>query len=275
MIFDRVFGAYAVPGHPRTYWSGDSFCRSIDGVWLGAAALAGPWELIPSTSVPVSLRGAFPVPKERVRVTLPSGLVLVYEPGLRVFAVAGRPEVYVFEGRFLRYLNGVWLASRQQDGPWELSQTKGLPQLLLRKARPPDDGARVSVPSGVVMEYDADLALFRVADKDDMFFHNGLFFERRDLKWLDSTRADSGFVEIAPAKVPAALRAYYHRKEAGVPPRKGEKKQGAGRGEAGQAKAAPGAGKKAGVKPKAPKADKPEKLSRPAASEPDAAESER
>lgn len=222
VVFDRVFGAYAVPRQIRTYWSGDRFLRFMDGAWLAAPALAGPWELVASASVPTSLREGFPPPKERVRVTLPSGLALMYEPSLKVFAVVGQPDMYAHEGRFLRYLNGVWLVSARQEGPWELAPMKGLPVLLMRKVEPPQPGARVSLPSGPVLVYDAELAMFRVADKPDAYFHNGSFFEHRDSKWFRSARPDADFEEIPAPKIPAALRASYRRKGAADSPAKGE-----------------------------------------------------
>jgi len=263
VIFDGVFGAYAVPGQVRTYWVGDRFYRYLKGIWLGAPAAAGPWETLASALVPEPLRNAFARPKERERVTLPSGLVAVYEPGLRIFAVADQPDLYLLDGRFLRYSSGVWLVSASQTGPWEFAPLKGIPQLLLRKVKPPEPGDRVTVPSGPVLEYDGDLALFRVVDKPDVYFRNGVFFERRDSKWFTSNRPEAGFEEISAAKAPAPLRAYYRRKEAGDDAAKVEKKKpGAGGKQAGQGKDAagraagrdPGTAKKAGAKSGAPKA---------------------
>lgn len=264
LVFDGVFGAYTAPGQPRTYWAGDRFYRYQDGAWLGASALSGPWDLAPSELVPLSLRKGFPPPKTRVRTKLPSGLDLVYEPGLRSFTVVGQPDVYVFEGRFLRHKNGVWLASSHQDGPWQLAPMKGLPLLLRRKVKPPVDGARVSLPSGQVLEYDTGLAVFRAADKPDLYFRDGVFFERRDSKWFQSTGSEAGVEEIAISKVPPALRNHYRRVDGPGGAAEVEKKDGAeatraaqpARGKAAKAPAA-GAGsgtarKKAGAEPMTP-----------------------
>ncbi|MBI5505255.1 MAG: hypothetical protein HY899_10670 [Deltaproteobacteria bacterium] len=274
VVFDRVFGAYAVPRQIRTYWSGDRFYRYIDGLWLSASALTGPWEMSASAVVPASLRAAFPPPRERVRTKLPSGLAVIYEPSIRVFSVVGQPDLYVHDGRFLRYLNGVWLVAARQDGPWELAPMKGLPTLLLRKVAPPEPGARVSLPSGLVLEYDGALAMFRVAGKPDTYFHNCAFFERRAATWFRSARADADFEEISLAKVPPALRASYRDKDAAGSASKGARQAGskaAKQGKDARVKAA-GAGKKAASNPAATDAKPTHKVPKPAHDKQDAAE---
>ena len=250
IVFDGVFGAYAVPGHVRTYWSGDHYYRNVEGVWLQATAVDGPWDLVAAVQVPETLRQAFPLSTERVSVTLPTGVAVTWEPTLRAFLVTGHPGVFLVDARFLRYLDGVWLASKAPDGPWEIASMKAFPALLRSKTKPPKHGTRVALPSGPELEYDADLALFRVVGKPDTYFREGMFFERRDKKWYRSTQAASGFEEIAVPKAPAALRAYYRRKDGGDSVGKKEAKAGDQRRQTRQqsAKKDSAAGKKAGAK---------------------------
>ena len=91
--------------------------------------------------------------------------------------------VFLFDGRFYQYDNGVWLESKKEDGPWVTTSFKVLP-VALRKAVPvPESGQSVRLPSGDTVVYDEATKLFRVENKagDGSFRRDVLRVSRRQV----------------------------------------------------------------------------------------------
>ncbi len=219
VVYDKVNGVFIVPGHKDTYWIDEKFYEYRNGVWVTSAQIAGPWELIPQHLVPDPAIQRYEPLKKPVTATLPSGREVVFEPRLKVFKVAGRKGVFLFDGRFYRYDDGVWLESKSDEGPWMTTSMKILP-VVLRKALPvPEDGATVALPSGEKVVYDAGRKIFHVENKPDTLLFDGTFYERRDDKWFSAPGAAAGFHELAVTKVPPAVRLVYRKT-----PGDGEKK---------------------------------------------------
>jgi hypothetical protein len=211
LVYDKVSGYYLVPSHKNTFWIDERFYQHDNGVWLGSAAIAGPWELVPRHLIPQIALERFPAPKVSVTAKLPSGRDAVFEPRLKVYKVAGQKGVFLFDGLFYRYDTGVWLESKTDDGPWKPTSMKILP-VMLRKAVPvPADGSEVALPSGDKIVYSAQDKFFSVAGKPDTLFFDGAFYEKHEDKWFTSEKATSGFAEIVLAKVPQPVRAKYYK----------------------------------------------------------------
>jgi len=223
VFYDKVRGVYVSPDQHNTFYNADRFYRQVEGIWLSAASSKGPWELAPEESVPESLRDAYLPPKTKVTATLPSGMAVVYEPDLRAYRVTSQEGLFISDGRFYRYTDGIWLSSTKAEGPWELANTKGLSAPLKHRVKPPEAGQKVTLPSGTVLEYDDEVLLFRVAGQGDVYLHDGAFVARREGKWLTSATPDGAFVDLHPARVPPSLKAYYKKKEGPRPVVKKEK----------------------------------------------------
>lgn len=271
VVYDNVVGSYRVPDRQNAYWFGERFFLYENGVWLTAAAIAGPWDLSSAVLVPVALRERHTPPKKKVSAKLPWGAEAVYDPAIKVYKVAGKAGVFLFDGGFYRYDGGVWLTSKREEGPWELTSVKGLPPPLRRAVGKPEDKKAVKLPSGETVLYDAASDLFRVDGKTDTWLFDGNFYEKREAKWFASTKSAAGFEEVTPSKVPAPLRVHYRPKD-GTAGEKGGKKQPAGdKSKAAGKPKAPAGAKAAGDKaakpaktPKPEKAAKPEKGAKPA-----------
>ncbi|HYC00136.1 MAG TPA: hypothetical protein VEC57_13460 [Candidatus Limnocylindrales bacterium] len=213
VIYDKVRGVHVVPDQQNTFYSGDRFYRHIEGIWMTAAASKGPWDLASPVDVPLSLRDAYLPPKKKVTAKLPNGIEAVYQPELKVFAVPTQAGVYIHDGRYYRYADGVWLTSVKIEGPWELAATKKLPGPLKHRVKPPAAGTKVTLPSGTVVEYDADLLMFRVVGQNEVFLSDGMFITRRDGKWMSASAPDGNYLEMHAQRVPAALKAHYKKTE--------------------------------------------------------------
>ncbi|HXC52350.1 MAG TPA: hypothetical protein VN634_15825 [Candidatus Limnocylindrales bacterium] len=239
VVYDKVNGVFIVPGHKDTYWVDDKFYEYRNGVWVTSAQIAGPWELIPQHLVPDPAIERYEPLKTPVTATLPSGREVVFEPRLKVFKVAGRKGVFLFDGRFYRYDDGVWLESKSDDGPWTTTSMKILP-VVLRKAVPePEEGATVALPTGEKVVYDAGTKIFHVENKPDTLLFDGTFYERRDDKWFSAPGAAAGFKELGVTKLPPAVRLAYRKTSDGgkKPPKNAEDKKKDRESKAGDAKA--------------------------------------
>jgi hypothetical protein len=67
-------------------------------------------------------------------------VTLVYDPGVRVYAVESHPDLYYSSGFYFRYSSGVWMRSREYDGPWERCSERRVPPGLRRKHHHHDHG---------------------------------------------------------------------------------------------------------------------------------------
>ena len=211
VVYDKVNGIYRVPDRSTTYWVDDTFYQYENGVWLESKVLAGPWALTPQHLVPDLALDRHAPPKTAVKATLPSGREAVFEPRLKVFKVAGRKGVFLFDARFYRYEEGIWFESKKDDGPWTPTSMKLLP-VALRKAVPlPEGGTKVTLPSNEVVVYDAEKKIFRVENKPDTFLFDGTFYERRNDEWFAAPGAPAGYQEIQLTKVPSPVRMVYRK----------------------------------------------------------------
>lgn len=213
LFYDAVAGAYAVRGSKHTYWIGERYYRHSGGMWVTATESKGPWSLTPQALVPVSLRNYLPPPRTAVTATLPSGTELAFAPELKVYKVVGKNGLYVFDGSFYRYQDGLWLAAPSENGPWGLTSVRGLPLLLLKKVVPPEDGGEATIPSGEKVAYVAAAKAFRLDGKTDTYLFDGTFYEKRGEKWLSSEKAGSDYVDVPTPRVPSPLRVFYRRLE--------------------------------------------------------------
>jgi hypothetical protein len=237
VVYDKVNGVFIVPTRPMTYWIDKRFYQYENGVWLSATALAGPWEMTQQHLVPDIALERHPTPKEAVTAKLPWGRDAVYDPRIKVFKVAGKKGVFLFDARFYQYDNGVWLESKKEDGPWMPTSMKILP-VPLRKAVPlPEDGQEVTLPSGEKVVYEEKKRVFRLEKKPEIVLFDGTFYEQRDDKWFAAPSAAAGFKEMQIAKVPPPVRAVgkkvpieSEKKEKGA--KKAEGKAGAGKKDA-------------------------------------------
>ncbi len=211
VVWDNVSGAYRVMNRWDTYWIDDRFYQYDNGVWQTAAKLAGRWGLVAQDLVPPVARGRHAAPKTEVTAKLPSGREAVYEPRLKVFRVAGRKGVFLFDAEFYRYDGGVWLVSAGDDGPWAAVSMKVLPVPLRKAVPPPEAGQSVTLPSGETVVYDAESKLFSVQGKPDTLLFDGTFYEKRDNKWFASSKSSAGFEELGVVKVPAPVRMKYRK----------------------------------------------------------------
>jgi len=66
-------------------------------------------------------------------------LSLVYDPGVRVYVVESRPDVYYSSGFYFTFTSGTWMRSRAVRGPWEPCSEGHIPPGL-RKHRGHDRG---------------------------------------------------------------------------------------------------------------------------------------
>lgn len=211
IVYDKVRGVFLVPSLERVYWIDEKFFRYEAGLWLGAGALAGPWRLVAQRDVPPVALRLHESRKGATVAKLPSGREAVFDPKLRAHRVAGKDDVFVVDGSFVRYDSGVWLESSSEDGPWSLAQERKLPPAL-RKAMPvPGPGRAVTLPSGEVVVYDSDAAMFVLRDKPGTTLFDGTFYERRGGKWFAAASKTENFIEADPAKVPQPVRSKYHK----------------------------------------------------------------
>lgn len=207
VVYDKVTGVFVVPTRKNTFWIGNRFYQYDNGVWTVATAIAGPWELSAQHLVPDVAREKFSPPRTAVTAKLPSGVEAIYEPRLKVYRIAGKKGVFLFDGLFYRYDTGVWLESATDGGPWKTTSMKVLPANL-RKAVPlPESGQKVALPSGEIAIYDSDGDFFFLEKEPATFLYDGTFYEKREGKWLSSSQASSGFKEVgSTGKVPANIR---------------------------------------------------------------------
>ena len=211
LIWDNVTGVFVSPDQSKTYWVGERFYQSKDGVWLTSGVLAGPWQMIAQQMVPEAARGRHGVPKESVTTTLPSGREAVFDPRLKAFKIAGKKGVFLFDAGYYRYDSGVWLESTSDEGPWAAVSAKRLPGALRRGVPVPDAGTKVTLPSGETLASEGESGLFAVDGKPDAVYFDGSFYERRESKWFVSNKSASGFEELATNKVPGVVRSNYHK----------------------------------------------------------------
>lgn len=243
IVWDNVNSVWVAAESKNTYWVVDRYYRFDDGLWLESASTKGPWELRPEHRVPEAARDRHGPPKESVTPTLPSGIEAIYDPRIKVFKIAGRRGIFLFDASFYRYDGGVWLESVSVDGPWEPTSATALPQTLRQALSPPAKGSRVTLPGGDVLVSEGLPNLFAVEGRPDAIYFDGAFFERRNQKWFKSKTLASGWEEVPSQKVPGMVRQNYHQG--------GDRKGGRGVQKKGGAKAdATGGGdvKKSGAK---------------------------
>lgn len=214
VIYDKVSGTWRAPTLGEGYWIGDRFWRYDSGLWLSAAAAAGPWQLVSSDTVPEAAR-RYPLPKNPGTVKLPGGIEAVFEPRLKVFKVAGHKGVFLSDGTFYRVDNGLWLGAASVDGPWGPVSPKPLPVPLRKAVGDPVEGQQATLPGGEVVVWDPAAKVFVLKDKPSVVLHDGRFYEKRDDKWFESTQPSSGFAEKNVSEVPLAVR-FKFRKEPGA-----------------------------------------------------------
>lgn len=243
VVYDRVIGAWLVPGQKDTYWIDGRYWQYSGGLWLVASAAKGPWELTAERVVPEVARDRHAALKGPVTVKLPEGGEAVYDPKLKAYKVAGQKGVFLHDGLFHRYDDGVWLSSPKVGGPWAPGSARTLPPPL-RKALPvPDDGQKVTLPSGDVVRYEAATKLFLVEGRADTVLFDGTFWEKKEERWFSSPSATKDFKEVEPGSVPVPVRMKY-RKEPLIGGKPKPAKDGAA------AKGAAGAGQDAAAKKK-------------------------
>lgn len=63
------------------------------------------------------------------------GVDLVFDSGLGVYLVVGRPYHYFYRDHFYRYDRGVWYFAARFDGPWRVAEGRAVPSGLRKKAR--------------------------------------------------------------------------------------------------------------------------------------------
>lgn len=216
LLWDNVTGVFVSADVKNTFWIGERFYQHKDGIWLTSRALAGPWEMIEAALVPDRPRGRFAPPKTSVTATLPSGVQAVYEPRLKAFRVAGHRGVFLFDARFYRFHDGVWLGSGTADGPWLPTSAKPLPPILRRTVPLPGAGHKVTLPDGVTLVFEAESSLFAVEGQPDAVFFDGTYYyARREGKWMAARGNLTDFQEVSPTKVPGPVRTNYHRAKDG------------------------------------------------------------
>ena len=206
VVYDGVNGVFVAAPHRRTYWAGQKFYRYDGGLWMTAAAVAGPWELVALRLVPKELSKLHARPVASVKARLPSGGEAVFEPRLRAYRVAGKVGVFVHDGRFYRYDAGIWLESDREEGAWQLARERHLPQSLRKAVPVPEAGRAVTLPCGEVVVYDAEKESFVLRDKLDTLLFDGTFYERRGQKWFASLRTAAKFHQVEDDKVPPQVR---------------------------------------------------------------------
>jgi len=206
VLYDKVIGIFIVPGHKDTYWRDDRYYHFDHGVWTSSAKADGPWELTSQRDVPEAAVLRFKPPKEEVTAKLPSGREAVYDTHLKVYKVAGQKGVFLYDGRFYRYDTGIWMDSKKDDGPWTPTSLKILPVALRKAVPPPDDGAKVTLPSGETVVYQQSSKLFRIENKPETVLFDGSFYELHGDKWVSAPGAPAGFQEINATKVPGPVR---------------------------------------------------------------------
>jgi hypothetical protein len=211
VLFDNVYGIYVVPDHKDTYWLTDHFYRYETGIWLTSAAIGGPWELVPAHLVPDEAVQKYGTLKEPVTAKLPWNVEAVYDPALKAYKVVGRKGVFLFDGSFYRYDNGIWLTGKREDGPWVPASVKLLPPTLKKGVPAPESGQTVTLPDGTVVVYDSDAKIFRRQNRPDTALFDGKFFERREDKWFASPTAEGTFEEVAAASVPVPVRLLFKK----------------------------------------------------------------
>lgn len=248
VVYDRVIGAWLVPGQKDTYWVDGRYWQYSGGLWLVASEAKGPWELTAARVVPEVARDRHVALKGAVTVKLPGGGEAVYDPKIKAYKVAGQKGVFLHDGLFYRYDDGVWLTATRTGGPWTPGSVRTLPPPLRKAVPVPDDGAKVTLPSGDVVRYEAATKLFLLEGRADTVLFDGTFWEKKEEQWFSAPDAKAAFKEVEPATVPVPVRMKY-RKE----PLIGGKPKPAKEGAAGAAKEKPA--KAAGTAPK----DKPAK----------------
>jgi hypothetical protein len=209
IIWDNVNFVWIAVEPKNTYWVGDRYFRFDEGIWLESKLIKGPWEMTAAHLVPEAPRGRHGDPRESVTATLPSGLEAIYDPRIRVFKIAGRKGVFLFDSSFYRYDTGVWLESKSAEGPWTHTSSVGLPAALRRAVAAPEQGARVTLPSGDVLVAEAQPNLFAVEGKPNAVYFDGAFYERRNQKWFKTTNLASAWEEVT--KIPPTVRSKYHK----------------------------------------------------------------
>jgi hypothetical protein len=221
LVWDNVNFVWIATEPKNTYWVGDHYFRFDEGIWLTSNLAKGPWEMTAAHLVPEAPRGRHGDPKETVTATLPSGLEAIYDPRIRVFKIAGKKGVFLFDGAFYRYDGGVWLESKSADGPWTHTSSVGLPAALRRAVAQPEQGTRVTLPSGDVLVSEGLPNLFAVEARPDAVYFDGAFYERRNQKWFKTTNLASDWEEVT--KIPPTVRSKYHKN----PNKKGAQGKGA------------------------------------------------
>jgi hypothetical protein len=211
IIWDNVNSVWVAAQPKNTYWVIDRYYRFDEGIWLASASLQGPWELTAEHRVPEAARGRHGPPKDSVTATLPSGLEAIYEPRMKVFKVAGRKGVFLYDASFYRYDGGVWLDSTSVEGPWTPTASTALPQALRKNLSPPQKGTRVTLPSGDVLVSEGLANLFAVEGRPDAIYFDGAFYERRDQKWFKTKTLALGWEEVSSQKIPPTVRQNYHQ----------------------------------------------------------------
>jgi hypothetical protein len=211
VVYDKVTGVFVVPTRQNTFWIDNRFWQYDNGVWTAAPAIAGPWNLVADRIVPDVAREKFAAPKTDVTAKLPDGSEAVYEPRLRVFKVAGKKGMFLFDGMFWRYDHGIWYGSSKTDGPFVPTSSRELPAVLRNAVPAPGKGERVTLPSGDVLLYDDKADFFTVDGKPETIYFDGTFYEKRDKTWFSSSSSKDGFTEVAAAgKIPANVRKKPH-----------------------------------------------------------------
>jgi hypothetical protein len=234
VVFDKVAGAFRAAGLGETWWIDGRYYRWDGGVWTRAEVAAGPWSLVALADVPAAARERYLPPKTTTTVKLPAGLEVVFEPRLKVYKVAGRKGVFLFDARFYRSEGGLWLEAAEADGPWIPANPRPLPVLLRKAVGEPAAGAVATLPSGEAVTWDARAKLFVLRDKPEVVLYEGKFFERRGPKWFESSAPSAGFAEKDAKDIPPAVRFKFRKDPSGAGPAKGA-----------AAKKAPASGKKA------------------------------
>lgn len=72
-------------------------------------------------------------PAHGYRYKHPGGAELRFDTGLGVYVVVGYPEIYFYDGWFVRYDGGAWQVSASLDGDWESRPSGWLPPGLKDK----------------------------------------------------------------------------------------------------------------------------------------------
>jgi hypothetical protein len=153
---------------------------------LGGLLLLGGCATLESGGYWVSSYPVYPrrVYLDEYRYRNPDGLIVVYDPGPRLYSVVRSPGLYWHDGYYYRKHRGHWEHSRHHRGPWAYHRHEP-PRVRVRHEPPSGRPVPIAVPG-------------RRPDRGPVY--RAPYWEPDDRRWSD--RDDGRFVRRPPEQRP-------------------------------------------------------------------------